>query len=559
MSQQLISIPIGAQLPLVTTWADDDSSLYFATSGSNSTETYEDSDVFEWKDVIQYGKSKPSDGSTIYHIVFNIKNQLVNTKINAVKVLPFKISELLFSSSEQKLVFTSIKGVPREMEDFEIYCIDTRNTSSLSRLTTNKAFEENVKLSMDGKRVLFTLLGLGPTNNNSVVKQMTLHALDLTTGEIQRLAKDFNGSITEYCVRPNGGVYILGQWRTNVQIYTQQSANKYTVLHRAWQGTYESLSSSLNDVNNVMAFVYSSHSQPREVYIVDDVNQLETARVMTNENKLFTERKFPQTTTYQWTSYEDDRMIEGILHYPLGQNESKNLSLLVLIHGGPYGASINQFNIGGGLWAPLAATEGWLVLEPNYRGSTGYGDQFLDEIRYHPLTRPGRDILSGINRLIEDGIVDRNRVTIGGHSYGGFLTNWLITQTTQFNAALSGAGSIEQASLWGTMDLNLLIEYIWGGSPWNSSNAYIEESPIYQFGKVRTPTLIVTAEDDIRVPASQGYIMERALRYLNVPVQLLIFPNEGHSIGNNPWHRKIKVREELKWLRQYGHTAFVKT
>ncbi|CAF2857024.1 unnamed protein product [Rotaria sp. Silwood2] len=388
---------------------------------------------------------------------------------------------------------------------------------------------------------------------------MTLHALDLTTGEIQRLAKDFKGSITEYCVRPDGGVYILGQWRTNVQIYTQQSANKYTVLHRGWQGTYESISLSLNDVNTVMAFAYSSHSQPREVYIVDDVNQLETARVMTNENKLFTERKFPQTTTYQWTSDEDDRMIEGILHYPPGQIESKNLPLLVLIHGGPYAASINQFNIGGGLWAPLAATEGWLALEPNYRGSTGYGDQFLDEIRYHPLTRPGRDILSGINRLIEDGIVGRNRVTIGGHSYGGFLTNWLITQTTQFNAALSGAGSIEQASLWGTMDLNSLIDYIWGGSPWNSSNAYIEESPIYQFGKVRTPTLIVTAQDDLRVPVSQGYILERALRYLNVPVQLLIFPNEGHSMANNPWHRKIKVREELKWLRQYGHTAFVKT
>ncbi|CAF2665458.1 unnamed protein product [Rotaria sp. Silwood2] len=211
------------------------------------------------------------------------------------------------------------------------------------------------------------------------------------------------------------------------------------------------------------------------------------------------------------------------------------------------------------LWAPLAATEGWLALEPNYRGSTGYGDQFLGEIRYHPLTRPGRDILSGISSLIEDGIIDRNRVTIGGHSYGGFLTNWLITQTTQFNAALSGAGSIEQASLWGTMDLNSLIDYIWGGSPWNSSNAYIEESPIYQFGKVRTPTLIVTAEDDVRVPVSQGYILERALRYLNVPVQLLIFPNEGHSMANNPWHIKIKVREELKWLRQYGHTAFVKT
>lgn len=556
--QQLISIPIGTQLPLAITWADDDSSLYFATSGSNSTKEYDDSDVDEWKDVIRYRKPKPSDGSTIYHILFNTENRILDTKINVVKVLPFKISELLFSTSEQKLVFESFTGVPTKMQDFEIYCIDLRKASSLSRLTINQAFEENLSLSADGKHVLFTLSGLGPTNNNSVITQITLHALDLTTGQIQRLAKDFQGSIAGYTVRPNGGVYILGQWRTNVQIYTQRSADKYTVLHRAWEGTYESISSSLNNRNNVIAFVYSSYNQPREVYIVDDISQLDTATVMTSENAWFTEKNSSQAKVYQWTSDEDDRAIEGILHYPPGQFEGKNLPLLVLIHGGPYQANTNRFSVGAGSWGPLAATDGWLVLEPNYRGSTGYGDQFLDEIRYYPLSRPGRDILSGINSLIEDGVVDRNRLAVGGYSYGGFLTNWLITQTTQFNAALSGAGATDQASIWGTMDISLLIDYLWGGFPWNASKTYMKESPIYQLGKVRTPTLIVSGQNDIRVPVSQSHILERALHYLNVPVQLLIFPNEGHLLTNDPWHRKIKTREELKWLRKYGHTTFSK-
>ena len=558
-SQQLVSIPVGKQLPLVLTWANDDSSLYIATSGSSSAKLYEDSDTDEWKDVIKYGKFKPSDGSTIYHVVLGEGNQQANTNIIVLKTLPFQISQLLFSSSEQKLVFTSIKGLPTKMEDFEIYCMGARNASSFSRLTTNRAFEENLSLSTDGKHALFTLAGMGPTINDSIARQVTLHAVDLRTGEIQRLAKDFQGSITEYSIRPNGGVYILGQWRTSVQIYTQESANKYTILHRGWEGTYQSIASSINYPNNMIAFVHSSHSQPREVYIVDNVNQLDTARAITDENKFFTERTLAQTKIYQWTNDEDNRTIEGILHYPPGSMESKNFPLLVLIHGGPYSASTNNFNNGAGLWGPLAATEGWLVLEPNYRGSTGYGDQFLEEIRYHPLSRPGKDILSGINRLIEDGIVDRNRLAVGGHSYGGFLTNWLITQTAQFNVALSGAGSVDQASMWGTMDINLLIEHLWGGFPWNSPNLYVDESPIYHFDKVRTATLIMFGEHDVRVPASQGYMLERALHYLNVPVQLLIFPNEGHSMRNNPWHTKIMVREQLKWLQKYGHTNFLQT
>ncbi|CAF3755763.1 unnamed protein product, partial [Adineta steineri] len=90
--------------------------------------------------------------------------------------------------------------------------------------------------------------------------------------------------------------------------------------------------------------------------------------------------------------------------------------------------------------------EGWLVFEPNYRGSTGYGDQFLSEIRAKPLSRPGKDILCGVDRLIKDGIADPYKLAVGGFSYGGFLTNWLITQTKRFNVALSAAGAVDFTS-----------------------------------------------------------------------------------------------------------------
>jgi dipeptidyl aminopeptidase/acylaminoacyl peptidase len=367
---------------------------------------------------------------------------------------------------------------------------------------------------------------------------------------MRRLAENFDGNINGYAISPDGDVYILGQLETEVQIYSQRSLSEGLTRHIGWNGSYESITLSNQDL---IAFIYSSTEKPMEVYLADNINQLQFAKAITNENKLFTERDLPQAKVYQWKNEEDHQTIEGILHYPPGKFQAKNLPLLVLIHGGPNYASSNGFYANAFSWAPLAASEGWLVLEPNYRGSTGYGDQFFNEIRYRPLSLPGKDILYGVDQLIRDGIVDPYRLTVGGYSYGGFLTNWLITQTKRFNAALSGAGAINHISAWGIMDIPVLLTYIFGGYPWETPHIYQNENPIYQLDRVRTPTLITTAENDIRVPASQSYIMERGLYYRGIPVKLITFPNGGHNLVLNPWHGKIKVREELKWLKKYGN------
>ena len=118
---------------------------------------------------------------------------------------------------------------------------------------------------------------------------------------------------------------------------------------------------------------------------------------------------------------------------------------------------------------------------------------------------------------------------------------------------MSGSGAADYTSTWDTSNVPTLIENLFGGFPWDVPHLYQEESPIYQLDRVRTPTHIVTGEIDERVPASQSYMFERGLYYRGIPVQLLIFPKEGHSLSNNPWHQKIKVREELKWLHKYGN------
>lgn len=148
-------------------------------------------------------------------------------------------------------------------------------------------------------------------------------------------------------------------------------------------------------------------------------------------------------------------------------------------------------------------------------------------------------------------------MTIGGYSYGAYLTNWLITQTTRFNAAVSGAGAVEHVADWGITDIPMISINAFGGFPWQVPNLYQSEAAILQLDKVHTPTLIIVPGNDIRVPSSGNYILERGLHALNVPTKLIVLPDEPHLLGINPWHEKIKVREEIKWLQRYGNSCLL--
>ncbi|CAF5086988.1 unnamed protein product, partial [Rotaria sp. Silwood1] len=421
--KQTFPLPLSNESIHAFTLSNINTSLYFAarTSWTNEADkAYKN----EWNDIIEYRDKERGD--TIYRVNLEDINQF---QIEILANISLRVVELICSSDGKRLVYSTESTLQHieSMDDYEIYSIDLTDRSSTipRRLTNNQAIERNLKW-FNNDSFLFTVTGEGSIDGEYRDTQGRLYSFDLLTGNIHRWANQFKGSIRAYDLLENGrqGLIILGQLNTEIQVYTQQSISSPLVKKIGWNGTYESIVTTYADNKSIIAFLHSSFDTPQEVYFVDNIDQLTLAQSITYENKLFKERNLPKGTSYRWLNKDDGTEIEGILLYPPDKFQQKNLPLLVLIHGGPYHADLNVFYADWYFCAIMMATEGWLVLQPNYRGSSGYGDDFLYGVRLKMVSRPGKDILFGVDALIRDGIVDPRRLTIGGYSYGGYLTNW---------------------------------------------------------------------------------------------------------------------------------------
>jgi acylaminoacyl-peptidase len=564
-------------------WSADSQNIFFATRQPWSKSQKDDYNK-EWKDVVQYRTAERGD--TIFaldvaaalsrHAAAPAKAETDSDKekedkedltlgAHGIATTPLRVDSLITSPDGRKLAFVSnaVNQRQEKYEDVEIYTVDltsvarapspanagsaTKSLQQPRRITHNEAAETRARWAHDSRHIFFSV-EVGDVSGPYRDLQPHLYWVDTESSKVEQWSKDFIGPVEHYDVTSDT---ILASARigTEVQMYSVGKSSES--LHRlsAWPGTYGNISVASHSPK--IAFIYSSLGKPDEVYLADSADKLDQARVITNFNKLLSERDLPQGKPYQWKA-DDGTNVEGMLIYPPGKFEQKHLPMLTFIHGGPADADGNHFEADWYQWAALAATNGWLVFEPNYRGSTGYGDKFLQQIVPVIVSRPGKDILEGVDALVKDGIADADHLTIGGYSYGGYMTNWLITQTTRFKAAVTGAGAVEHIGNWGNDDTTYDDAYFLGGRPWEAAQRYHDEAAIFQIDKVKTPTHMVGGADDIRVAVLEDYLLEHALYSLGIPNKLLIFPGEGHGLGKNPWHGKIKVREELKWLQKYG-------
>jgi dipeptidyl aminopeptidase/acylaminoacyl peptidase len=309
----------------------------------------------------------------------------------------------------------------------------------------------------------------------------------------------------------------------------------------------------LQPSHDLLAMVAHSASHPRELYIARaDGND---ARRFGDHNEALAGIELGRQEVIEWTGAED-WTIQGVLTYPTTYEKGKRYPLVLQLHGGPEGVSLNGWTTTATYPVQLLAQNGFLVLQPNYRGSLGRGVLFSKADQGDLGGKEMEDILRGIDTLVDRGLADPRRVGTGGWSYGGYLSAWAATRWSErFGAAVVGAGISNWIAFSGTTDIPSEMASVHWLSWWHDEmDLHLSRSPLAHLHKAATPTLILHGERDRRVHPEQGLELYTALRFQDVPVRFVTYPREGHGLAERA-HKIDAIERVLAWFGKHLERA----
>jgi len=420
----------------------------------------------------------------------------------------------------------------------EVAVVDAES-GVLTDITHNDAPEQNVQWSPDGTTLSF----LAPSDTSWELAEEKLWLIPAAGGTPRRLLNNFTGAIRQYMWAADGTSLIVGaQTRARGAAYRVAVASGAVtkVAGGDWSGAVESFSAD----GSRGAAVISSPSAAPDVQIVDLAKG--GLIKITQANPQAASFRLAQFKTVTWKA-RDGLDIEGLLWLPADYRPGTRLPLLVSVHGGPAGAWDLSFRPINHVYAGL----GWAVLEPNVRGSISYGDAFLRGNMKDIGGGDYYDVMTGVDRLIADGIADPEHLAIRGWSYGGILGGWTLTQTPRFKAASLGAMVTDRTSEY-AMGFNhdVRLWYI-GGTPWESPEKYRQQSSYTHIAAVTTPTLLLHGERDTTDTIGQSMMYYQGLKDRGVPTRFVRFPREPHGF-REPHHIRTRDAEEIGWLMKYA-------
>ena len=292
------------------------------------------------------------------------------------------------------------------------------------------------------------------------------------------------------------------------------------------QGTYSS--PMLNNRGDV-TFLYQTTDKPVDVYIASVANM--TARRLTDIHADYMKgMKLAKTDVITWKSKDGKYDIDGLLTYPANYQAGKKYPLLLNVHGGPAGVFAQTYT-GASSPYPIQAfaQQGYFVLRPNPRGSSGYGAEFRRANYRDWGNKDYDDLMAGVDKTIQLGLAHPDSLVETGWSYGGYMTSAIITKTNRFKAVMAGAPVTNLMSFNGTADIADFLPSYFGGEFWDDPQVYADHSPIYAIKNAKTPTLIIHGLGDDRVPPEQGYQLHRALQRLGVKTKMVTYPRQPHG------------------------------
>ncbi|MEP6783915.1 MAG: S9 family peptidase, partial [Acidobacteriota bacterium] len=398
-------------------------------------------------------------------------------------------------------------------------------SKKIDKISTNWGNDGSPRWSQDGK----TIAWVGEPNNTSPMPDGTASGVVMQ----QRLMLyDVNAKTIKDTLTPNfdseAGNPVWTNEGTRVMFVTGKRAYNEAFAYDLTSGTYTQLtrnktinSTSVSKDGKTIVVTMDAPDSATEIYSTDP--SFSTLKRLTNTNPQLADIAQGTTEVVSWKS-SDGVEVEGVLLKPVGYEAGKRYPTLVVAHGGPAGAYVNGFRLGGLEGGQVWAGKGWAVFYPNPRGSSNYGQKTLAANVNDWGGGDFKDIMTGVDALIARGISDPDKLAHIGWSYGGYMTAWTITQTSRYKAAMVGAGLTDMWSMYGTNDIpSVLIAYFGGIPNTKTLPLYLDRSAMTHIDKVTTPTLILHGANDERVPTGQAYELYRGLKDRGKATELVLY------------------------------------
>jgi len=439
----------------------------------------------------------------------------------------FHVTYLVWSPDGKSIVFSHQPTPSINHWRFADISIVSAEGGEPRVLAGGQGADSSPRFSPDGKTIAF----VSARGDLGWAWHGRLCLMSVSGGEVTELPETVDDSPRPIEWAPDGsGIYYFEVDRTNRHLFFMPINGGEPRVVNALPGVC--VSADISHDGSLVVFSREDLELPEEIYALrlaapGDAGSNEPLKI-SNANGHLPDLPLAKSEVITWTSF-DGTEIEGILCYPLNYEEGKRYPLLLSIHGGPSDVYIRNFTAGPDFY-PLQAfqAKGFFVLRPNPRGSSGYGWQF----RYANFSDWGgadyQDLMTGVDYLINKGLVDPERLGSMGWSYGGYMTAWITTQTNRFKAAAVGAGVINLFSFTGTTDILGFIPSYFEGELWERGDVYRAHSPLHNIANATTPTLILHGEADFRVPVTQGYELYHALKRKGVEVEMIVYPGVGH-------------------------------
>ncbi len=441
-----------------------------------------------------------------------------------------------------KSLFVSMNGTtnyeyePLHSEVFEISVAD----GSEKQLTHRNGPNNSAAISPDGKWIAYS--GFDDRYQGHQTTHLYLMARDGSNPHVLTAKLDRDAENPEWAA-DGSGVYFTydDQGDTKLAFASLDGATKVVSDHVGGGSNFSVAH------GGAFATIYNTPSDPGDVAAGTRADS--KAKVITALNQqLFMQKKLGQVEEIWYESSLDKRKIQGWIVKPPDFDSSKKYPLIIEIHGGPFANYGDRFELNKQFWA----AKDYVVVYVNPRGSTSYGEEFANLIHHAYPGDDFYDLNSGVDAVIAKGYIDADNLFVTGGSGGGVLTCWMIDHTTRFRAAASLYPVINWYSWVLTSDLPAFGTLYWfPGNPWDNSEEYMKRSVLSLVKNVKTPTLLMTGEEDFRTPISEAEQYYAALKLLKVEAALVRFPGEPHGMQRRPSHQVAKVTYTIDWFESH--------